>query len=146
MRRPLKLIREIRNAGVFHKAVKSMQEGDYSAVLERLDGFQAQPYFMAKAELYRAMARHRQKRFADAVHHYDDFLTNHLAHMPPKDRVYAEEYAKFFRSRAQARLDRSTPLYSSLEELRELAATAPFLTRAEFTFDDLAQADATEKS
>ena len=146
MSRILKLIRDIRAAGVFHKAAKSMQAGDYSAVLDRLDGFQSQPYFMAKAELFRAMARHRQDRFVDAVHHYDNFLTNHLADMPPKDRVYVEEYAKFFRSRARARLDPSTPLYSSLEKLRELAATAPFLTRAEFTFDDLAQADVTEKS
>ena len=142
----MKLIRNIRAAGVFHKAAKSMQAGDYSAVLERLDGFQAQPYFMAKAELFRAMARHRQDRFADAVRHYDNFLLNHLADMPPKDRVYVEEYAKFFRSRAKARIDPSTPLYSSLEELRELRAAAPFLTRAEFTFDDLAQADVTEKS
>lgn len=78
----MKLIRNIRAAGAFHKAVKSMQAGDYSAVLERLDGFQAQPYFMAKAELFRAMARHRQDRFADAVRHYDNFLLNHLAHMP----------------------------------------------------------------
>lgn len=130
----MKLIRDIRNAGVFHKAVKSMQAGDYSAVLDRLDGFQAQPYFMAKAELFRAMARHRQNRFIDAVHHYDNFLTSHLADMPQKDRVYVEEYAKFFRSRAQARIDPSTQLYSSLDELRKLAASAPFLTRAEFDF------------
>ncbi|WP_170369642.1 hypothetical protein [Ruegeria arenilitoris] len=129
----MKLFRNIRAAGVFHKAVKSMQAGDYPAVLDRLDGFQAQPYFMAKAELFRAMARHRQERFADAVHHYDNFLINHLADMPRKDRPYVEEYAKFFRSRAQARIDPSTPLYSSLEELRKHAASAPFLTRAEFS-------------
>jgi hypothetical protein len=142
----MKFIRDIRAAGIFHKVVKSIQAGDYSAVLDHLDGLQAQPYFLAKAELFRAMARHRQNRFADAVHHYDNFLARHLAKMPPKDRVYVEEYAKFFRSRAQARIDPSTPLYPSLEKLRELAATAPYLTRAEFTFDDLAQADVTEKS
>ncbi|QFT75758.1 MULTISPECIES: hypothetical protein [unclassified Ruegeria] len=142
----MKFIRDIRAAGIFHKAVKFMQAGDYSAVLDRLDGFQAQPYFLAKAELFRAMARHRQGRFSEAVHHYDNFLTNHLADMPPKDRVYVEEYAKFFRSRAQARLDPSTPLYSSLAELRKLAAVAPFLTRAEFTFDDSAEADLTGKT
>ncbi|NOD86649.1 MULTISPECIES: hypothetical protein [unclassified Ruegeria] len=139
----MKLIRDIRAAGIFHKAVKSMQAGDYQGVLDRLDGFQAQPYFLAKAELFRAMARHRQDRFAEAVHHYDNFLTNHLADMPPKDRVYVEEYGKFFRSRAQARLDPSTPLYLSLEELRKLAENAPFLTRAEFTFGNLAEADLT---
>ncbi|MFY2823377.1 hypothetical protein [Ruegeria sp. MALMAid1280] len=141
----MKLIRDIRAAGIFHKAAKSMQAGDYQGVLDRLDGFQAQPYFTAKAELFRAMARHRQDRFADAVHHYDNFLTNHLADMPPKDRVYVEEYAKFFISRAQARIDPSTPLYSSLAELRELAALAPFLTRAEFSFDNWAEADVTGK-
>lgn len=129
----MKLIRNIRAAGVFHRAVKSMHAGDYQGVLDRLDGFKAQPYFMAKAELLRAMARQRQERFEDAVHHYDNFLTNHLADMPPKDRVYVEEYAKFFKSRAKARIDPSTPLYSSLAELRKLAATAPFLTRNEFT-------------
>lgn len=144
MSRILKLIRDIRAAGVFHKAAKSMQAGDYSAVLDRLDGFQSQPYFMAKAELFRAMARHRQDRFVDAVHHYDNFLTNHLADMPPKDRVYMEEYAKFFRSRAQARIDPSTPLYSSLKDLKKLAASALFLTRAEFSFLNSPGADGGE--
>lgn len=130
----MKLFRNIRAAGVFHRAVKSIHAGDYQGVLDRLDGFKAQPYFMAKAELFRAMARHRQDGFADAVGHYDNFLVNHLADMPPKDRVYVKEYAKFFKSRAQARIDPSTSLYSSLEELRTLAASAPLLTRAEFHF------------
>lgn len=67
MRGPMKLIRDIRAAGTFHKAVKSMQAGDYQSVLDRRDGFQTKPYFTAKAELFRAMARHRQDRFPDAV-------------------------------------------------------------------------------
>ncbi len=61
----MKFILDIRAAGIFHKAVKSMQVGDYSAVLDRLYGFQAQQYLMAKAELFRAMAQHRQDRFAE---------------------------------------------------------------------------------
>ncbi|MCF2906191.1 hypothetical protein L0666_14440 [Octadecabacter sp. CECT 8868] len=130
----MKLIRDIKNAGVFHKAAKSMQAGDYSAVLDRLEGFHAQPYFLAKSKLFRAMARHRQNRFADAGQHYDKFLTSHLADMPQKDRVYMEEYAEFFRSRSQAKIDPSPQFYSSLEELRKLAYSEPFLTRAKYYF------------
>lgn len=111
-----------------------MHSGDYEAVLSGLNGFEAPPYFMAKAELFRAMARHRQKRFADAVRHYDKFLTTHLQDMPPKDRGYVEEYAKFFISRAKAKIDPSTTLYSSLDELSKHRASAPFLTKAEFTW------------
>ena len=42
------------------------------------------------------MARHRQDKFAEAVLHCDNFLTNHLVDMPPKDSVYVEAYTKFF--------------------------------------------------
>ena len=129
----MKLLKNLKSATVFHKAVKAMQAGDYADVISRLDGFEGQPYFEAKAELFRAMARHRQNEFAEAVQHYEAFLAKHLENMPAKDRSYVGAYAKFFKSRAKARLDPSTPLYSSLDELRKLAAKAPFLTRAEFS-------------
>ncbi|MBT8460147.1 MAG: hypothetical protein KJN60_10800 [Boseongicola sp.] len=109
-----------------------MEAREYTIALDRLNRFEGPPYFEAKAELFRAMARHRQESYADAVAHYERFLTRHLSDMPPKDRAYVEEYAKFFLSRAKAKLDSATPLYSSLEELRKLSASAPFLTRNEF--------------
>ncbi len=109
-----------------------MEAGDFEMVFEILRDYDAPPYFHAKSVLFQAMARHRQERFQEAVYYYDVFLTEHVENMPPKERTYAKEYARFFRSRAASKIDPSTPLYLSVEELRELAAAAPPLTRNEF--------------
>ena len=109
-----------------------MEAGNYSRVTELLEHFEASAYFVAKAELFRAMARHRQKKYDEAIEFYDSFISDHAENMPLKDREYVKEYALFFRSRAAAKLDPNEQLYSSKEKLKELAKEAPFLTRNEF--------------
>lgn len=125
-------LRDFRTVTTFSRACKAQEAGRFHETLRLLEGFEGDPEYLAKAELFRAMAHHRLLRYAEAVAHYDQFLTSFLSHLPAPDRTYLNEYAKFYRSRAKAKIDPNTSLYSSLEELRILQKSARLLTRNEF--------------